>query len=111
MCTCIEEAKKMCSEYFALHMEDTWVKENEHKWEVLTELIEHLEQIPQDDGWISVDDRKPEKDWYYNVVNWWKVHPCMFHLKKNVWGQVTLWDMFNDFKHITHWQPLPLPPK
>ena len=63
--------------------------------------------IPVNDGWISVEDRLPESGKYieflifteYGVsVSYWKgsFWDCEYPVKNSI---------------VTHWQPLPSPPK
>ena len=53
----IEEAKKMRDELI-----------NDREVQLLNMVIERLEKLPQDNGWISVEDRLPEKEGEYNAV-------------------------------------------
>lgn len=61
-------------------------------------------------GWISVDDRLPEKDGLYIVCKTIKPHQIVFEArwKENKWLSVV---KDNQLDFVTHWQPLPEPPK
>jgi hypothetical protein len=63
-------------------------------------------------GWVSVDERLPEKPNYY-IVCWQEVKPhywtgeAWFDAQKKTWR--TSHD-HSESHEITHWQPLPSPP-
>ena len=72
--------------------------------------------------WISVEDRLPEKgDSYLVVVKEKYPHEAKWNVHVDVasnYGHYIddYWDTFNDWDegqevHITHWMPLPEPPK
>lgn len=54
-------------------------------------------------GWISVKDQMPDKLDQYLVVNDGKIGVAIYH--------DGLWIMPTRFQNITHWMPLPEPPK
>ena len=96
----IEEAKKLLSECEWWDDEQSFIESK-----ILNQLIERLEKLPQEDGWIPVNERLPEEEGIYLIF--WTVY----------WVD---WMMFKDWrfcdwqfhaKRVTHWQPLPLPPK
>lgn len=64
-----------------------------------------------DNGWISVADRLPEKGGQYLVF---KSEPTF---NNQVIEEVGVSEFFSDLKtfpklhYVTHWQPLPQPPK
>ena len=54
--------------------------------------------------WISVKDRLPESaGWYLVFYNGSEMHVAFFKGKK--------WPFDNHYHKITHWMPLPEPPK
>lgn len=63
-----------------------------------------------DKGWISVKDRLPENDGLYIVCKTVKGHQISFeaHWKGNKWLSVV---KNNQLDYVTHWMPLPEPPK
>ena len=97
MCKCIEEAKnilgKLKIEYKKIPM--PWYR---FKMDIIIELIEHLEKLPEDDdGWISVADWLPDDLWEPVLV---------ISKEKNMWVQ----NMSAVRESITHYKPLPNPP-
>ena len=92
--------------------------------EALDMAVKQFEQIESGeyvkaDGWISVEDRLPECDFekYYRehitypsyLVMIEGKYPLVLRYSDSHFG----WHRGNDFarKDITHWQPLPAPPK
>jgi hypothetical protein len=63
-----------------------------------------------DKGWISVEDRLPEDDNLYIVCRTIYPHQIVFEArwKDGKWLSVVESKQLN---YITHWQPLPAPPK
>ena len=70
--------------------------------------------------WIPASE-PPKEDGRYNVYIADKVHACVdavrFYkdgvgsLHKNVWARYDCEDGYYEVKNITHWMPLPQPPK
>ena len=70
--------------------------------------------------WIPASE-PPKENGRYNVYIADKVHACVdavrFYkdgvgsLHKNVWARYDCEDGYYEVKHITHWMPLPTPPK
>ena len=56
--------------------------------------------------WISIDDRLPEKDGKYIVHN---KSGMVFQAK--YYSCPKTWGMRDKGSHITHWMPMPEPPK
>jgi len=67
-------------------------------------------EVKPDKDWISVKDRLPENDGLYIVCKTVRGHRISFeaHWKGNEWLSVV---KNNQLDYITHWQPLPEPPK
>jgi hypothetical protein len=70
------------------------------------------------DGWISVKDRLPEVDEYVICFGMRPLQnePFVEQGRYNEWGQWQTcdWDGcggYEYFDKVTHWMPLPLPPK
>ena len=60
--------------------------------------------------WISVKDRLPEYDVRVNVAFDENVNSAFVTRSRN--GHKWMWDVFDEvYSNITHWQPLPKPPK
>ena len=57
------------------------------------------------DGWISVDTRLPDVD---EAVMWWVEHGAFSGPIIEILSIVNDLDVFN---RVTHWKPLPPPPK
>lgn len=74
-------------------------------------MIEHLEaKVPK---WISVEERLPEQNGIYlahvvhrycKIDSYWRV--CIEYF-----GIEGTWDSLADIYEVTHWMPLPEPPK
>ena len=60
----IEEVKKMIQE---IHCEIYNQKRKFSEIQVLEKLIERLEKLPQEDGWIPVNERLPEEEGIYLI--------------------------------------------
>ena len=86
-------------------------------------MIENMPTIEAEpvNGWISVDERLPEDDGKYMV--WYKgeLDICEFDTDSQTFGytyddyddmysRLVCWDDGMD-KDVTHWKPLPEPPK
>ena len=63
--------------------------------------------------WISAEDRLPEKDGYYltyGCIPKYRIpnHTNLTKFKDGAW----LWDVMEiPYEGVTHWQPIPEPPK
>jgi hypothetical protein len=90
----------------ALREQLVWCKEQAGRYnDYWDDVIERLDSLPTVSGWISVKDRLPDTykpvityDKYSGVKENWllKEKPCVN------WSQGF---------HVTHWMPLPEPPK
>lgn len=62
-------------------------------------------------GWISVEERLPDVD-YYDYVLAWDGYNINFLHYSHRWQQ---WEDYCSMKkhhwNVTHWMPLPIPPK
>lgn len=65
--------------------------------------------------WISVKDRLPDRTervlcacWDYVTKSYW--HELLWFENGNWWKSLATYDA-NYNKHVTHWMPLPEPPK
>lgn len=67
-------------------------------------------EVQPDNGWISVKDRLPENDGLYIVCKTIRGHQISFeaHWKGNKWLSVVNNNLLD---YVTHWMPLPEPPK
>ena len=69
------------------------------------------------DEWVSVDERLPEEsgDYYDTVILSLKdgrtVAGCYRNNDKEWWGDITDGEYSNLTGEVTHWMPLPQPPK
>lgn len=61
------------------------------------------------EGWISVDDRMPEVGQFYNYSDNVLVWDGQFIRNSCWWPSLKGWN--DDEDNITHWQPLPQPPR
>jgi hypothetical protein len=83
-----------------------------------------IDWIQEQDSWISVDDRLPEND--DEVLIYCSTDVVQAYLKNGYWkASINVTDSMNDgyvndrtickqgetFDYVTHWQPLPNPPK
>ena len=57
------------------------------------------------DGWIPVTDRLPEL--FNDVLVFWDGWMCV----DNLWNRHTYKNWFSRHTDVTHWMPLPNPPK
>lgn len=82
---------------------------------VMSEVAKTLDKVPfyeieQQSGWISVKDRLPEMTGYYLVCthNTFYDTYCIskVYFSGGVWGSLR-----KRYTNITHWMPLPEPPK
>lgn len=73
---------------------------------VIAELREELKAAQSDQGWISVEDRLPEKDNEYNVVILGGVSTRWFAVDIGFVDEPPRID-----PRISHWRELPQPPK
>ena len=58
------------------------------------------------DKWISVKDRLPEKNGWYLVMIKWADEATTLYFFDNSW-----YDEEDEVYSVTHWMPLPMPPK
>ena len=65
--------------------------------------------------WINVEDRLPDRVervlcacWDYVIKIYW--HKLLWFENGNWWKSIKTYDA-NYNKHVTHWMPLPEPPK
>lgn len=81
-------------------------------YEIAAILIDSIKthEVQPIDRWISVKDRLPENDCLYIVCKTVKGHRISFEArwKGNKWLSVV---NNNQLDYVTHWQPLPEPPK
>ena len=68
------------------------------------ELAQKAPAVSQDTRWISVKDRLPNRDEY--VLVWGGEYMFIDCLHNNEWASSWIVEA-----HITHWMPLPEPPK
>ena len=64
--------------------------------------------------WFSVDERLPdERGNYLVVINYEKpeVHEAVFSMNRNLPVWLDPVEEFEKYKFVTHWMPLPEPPK
>lgn len=73
-----------------------------------------IEAEPVKQEWISVKDRLPERDQkvlVYDAGDETEIH--VYHLREDLdglyWDDESGWAV--DFENVTHWMPLPEPPK
>lgn len=71
--------------------------------ESVKQLLEEVPTVEPNPGWISVKDRLPDRLDEYLVVNCGKVGLAIYH--------DGLWFAPTRNVEITHWMPLPEPPK
>ena len=70
------------------------------------------EETPKTDGWISVKDRLPEIT--INTMSDWVLtfDPVACRIDKSFYSIVTGWQAeHGEEMNVTHWMPLPNPPK
>ena len=66
--------------------------------------VDWIKTLPTVGGWISVKDRLPNvAGWYLVFYNGSKMQVAFFKGKK--------WPFDNYYHKVTHWMPLPEPPK
>lgn len=72
---------------------------------VLEQYLERIAELEQQGEWISVDTAMPDEDglyWTYNALEDYVPQKCYIYNKRN--------NKFNSHT-VTHWKPLPSPPK
>ena len=110
---CICKGHKYCAECYQEGPGFGIICRNSVCFDALALLRMFIEEAPTVGGWISVKDRLPEKSGQYL---------CWFGANKVVIGPaietyVDEWKAFGDlislekYPNITHWMPLPEPPK
>jgi len=86
-----------------------WMKKIEAVMKRQEEIIEEQEEriaIMEEGGWIPVTKRLPQDD--EDVLVWVNgTHRDMAYRDEGVWYD----EEHNHLKNITHWMPLPKPPK
>lgn len=76
-------------------------------WTGKVKIIERIEKISQDNGWVDINEKLPEKEWNYI---WYDIDD------RGTTFEVTFedWEFHRadneNLAFITHWQPFPLPP-
>ena len=86
----------------------------------LFHVMESYHEFKLKSSWVSVEDRLPEEDGFYNVYAETDDNPLTHSLHFNVQRQVWLFDNYTDegeptfstswYLGVTHWQPLPQKP-
>ena len=85
---------KGCDNYNFVRCRACWVDDT----------LSYLDEAPTVGGWISVKDRLPNvAGWYLVFYNGSKMQVAFFKGKK--------WPFDNHYHKVTHWMPLPEPPK
>ena len=76
---------------------------------MLKKALGEEEQPKENDGWISVKDRLPKIGKDYLVTDGHARMVSAFRVEKQAWD---FWSLkFWSSDHVTHWMPLPNPPK
>lgn len=85
------------------------------------DLMDDYHQHKQENEWISVDDRLPEEEKPVLVAHRkctgdrpYKIHVGCLYLKEwicDYCDEETRFESDVDFYYVTHWKPLPKPPK
>lgn len=107
-----KELEKEASIYYRNNLCETYFKDNHgHEidagQDVVNALAQFASQFIRDDGWINVEDRLPtKKDQYYLCFY---AKECM--IEKAFWSGLNWYHDTHTLKKVTHWQPLPEPPK
>jgi len=76
-----------------------------------------LQDAPDGDGWISVDDRLPKMDIdviIYNAMEYCEIDiACRIksNANTNEWEWINLNNEDFTYSNVTHWRTLPKPPK
>ena len=103
--------------YFAIMLRDNPDDTYKELYSHYDAVREHIQTLEKTNGWISVKDRLPEEYGNYLAVVDGEVTECTYSrpfIKGIINGWITC--NANGFKwlrdeHITHWMPLPEPPK
>ena len=77
-------------------------------WERKEDIVDRIMELPATDNnvgdkWIPVTERLPEEDGDYLVYCGEYDGICVLYYKKGKWR--------SKWKEVTHWMPLPEPPK
>lgn len=100
----LEDALQVCSE-----AEEWYTETNEQQCAVVSDdIYQQIANLPTADvvevKWTNVDDRLPEKaDWYLVYAE--NQRPFVAYFKGKTFP------LNNHYHKITHWMPLPEPPK
>ena len=98
-------AEKVCSDAFKDEITDKKIA-----------LLTAIDALEQNNGWISVKDRRPEPNTW--IMVYIKYPSPVFEFETGIQKMSGIKKIFYDgesfycdFGTITHWQPLPTPPK
>ena len=97
-----------------------WLRErqcnSDYLNDLLIALLTAIDALEQDNGWISVKDRRPEPNTW--IMVYIKYPSPVFEFETGIQKMSGIKKVFYygegfycDFGTITHWQPLPTPPK
>ena len=103
------EAMKINDDGLLMSSERDWIRSHVVKdfFKILTaqENSELNSEVSCQEGWISVEDRLPEEHETVNVYAYQGVVSAGWYCGDNMWL------VMREPIRVTHWQPLPTPPK
>ena len=104
-------AKDIVSDYFAIANPDEYLTMTVQFSDLVSLLV--YAQSKQQQEWVSVEDRLPEvpDEWYLIAVKNKNKEGGIYLIDLACYNSDGVWLKSNTWEKVTHWMPLPTPPK